>query len=205
MIAKHKHLPKATREQQIVDAADRVLLNVGVHDFTIDKMVTYLDVAKGTIYKYYKSKDDVLAEVSVKALHVLLKYFTQAEKKEQDPLMALRKMIMAFYRFYLEHPVYFELFIYMERPDFQSAIKSYLSVSSEIKNYFTAYLVRCQADGLIKKELDPTYCTYIIWGSCMGLMNFIEAKKVFIEDIVKLKRTGLLETYSEIIVSGMSK
>ncbi|UEG51432.1 TetR/AcrR family transcriptional regulator [Mucilaginibacter daejeonensis] len=124
MIAKHKHLPKATREQHIVDAADRVLLNVGVHDFTIDKMVTYLDVAKGTIYKYYKSKDDVLAEVSVKALHVLLKYFTQAEVKEQDPLMALRKMIMAFNRFYLEHLVYFELFIYMERPDFKAISKA---------------------------------------------------------------------------------
>jgi AcrR family transcriptional regulator len=203
MVTGNKHLPKLQREQQIISAADRVLSEVGAHDFTIDKMVAHLGLAKGTIYKYYKSKDDVLAELSVKALQVLLNYFKAAEKKGNDPLTALREMIMAFYRYYLKYPKYFELFLYMERPDFKSNIQSYLNISLEMKNYFTNHLIKCQAAGLIKKDLDPSYCTYVIWGSCMGLMNFIEAKKVFIEEIVKLKRKDLLQLYSEIIVGGM--
>ncbi len=203
MITGNKHLPKLQREQQIISAADRVLGEVGAHDFTIDKMLAHLDVAKGTIYKYYKSKDDVLAELSVKALQVLLNYFKAAEQKENDPLTALQEMIMAFYRYYLKYPKYFELIIYMERPDFKSDIQSYLNISLEMKNYFTNHLIKCQSAGLIKPHLDPSYCTYLIWGSCMGLMNFIEAKKVFIEEIVKLKKKDLLKTYAEIIVSGM--
>ncbi|UEG51654.1 TetR/AcrR family transcriptional regulator [Mucilaginibacter daejeonensis] len=203
MVKRTKHLPKSQREQQIIDAADRVLLEVGAQDLTIDKMVAHLDVAKGTIYKYYKSKDDVLAELSVKALSVLLEHFKACAEQEGDPLKNLKDLVMAFYRYYLKYPKYFELFVYMERPDFKSNIQSYLSISSEIKNYFTEYLERCRSVGIIKKELDPSYCTYIIWGSCMGLMNFIEAKKVFIEEIVKLKRQDLLEIYADIVVNGM--
>ncbi|CAM3741447.1 TetR/AcrR family transcriptional regulator [Mucilaginibacter galii] len=200
---KTKHLPKLHREQQIIDAADHVLTNAGAQNFTIDKVVAHLGVAKGTIYKYYKSKDDVLAEMSVKALKILLDYFKAAVEKENEPLEALQALILAFYKYYLKYPKYFELFIYMERPDFHSNIQGYLSISLELKKYFTEHLIRCQSAGLIKKDLDPSYCTYMIWGSCMGLMNFIEAKKVFIEEIEKLQREELLKLYSEILVAGM--
>jgi AcrR family transcriptional regulator len=205
MVTKTKHLPKLDREEQIIEAADHVLTNVGAHDFTIDKVVAHLGVAKGTIYKYYKSKDDVLAAMSVKALRILLDYFKAAVEKENEPLKALQALIMAFYKYYLKYPKYFELFIYMERPDFHSNIQGYLSISLELKKYFTEHLVKCQLAGLIKKDLDPSYCTYMIWGSCMGLMNFIEAKKVFIEEIEKLKQEDLLKLYSEILVAGMKK
>lgn len=203
MVTKTKHLSKLHREVQIIEAADHVLRNVGAQDLTMDKIVAHLGVAKGTIYKYYKSKDDVIAVMSVKALNLLLDYFKSTVEKENDPLKTLQELILAFYKYYLKYPKYFELFIYMERPDFKSNIQSYLSISLEIKNYFTEHLIRCQSAGVIKKDLDPSYCTYMIWGSCMGLMNFIEAKKVFIEEIVKLKREDLLKLYSEVMVCGM--
>ena len=50
-----KHLSKESREQQIVIAADTVLQQVGVNNFTIAQVVETLDIAKGTVYKYYKS------------------------------------------------------------------------------------------------------------------------------------------------------
>jgi AcrR family transcriptional regulator len=203
MIAKAKHFPKLDREQQIIKAADHVLKEVGAHDFTVDKIVAYLGVAKGTIYKYYKSKDDILAEVSVEALKLLLDYFKKAVEKEENLLEATKALIMACYQYYLSHPKYFELIIYMERPDFNSSIKSYLGISQELKNYFTEHIRNCQSAGVIKEDLNATYCTYMIWGSCMGLMNFIEAKRVFIEDFEKIERKELLKVYSETLVAGM--
>jgi AcrR family transcriptional regulator len=203
MKAKSKHLPKLRREQQIINAADNVLRNVGAYDFTIDRIVADLGVAKGTIYKYYKSKDDILAEVSVKALKLLLDYFKMSVENENDLLKATKALIMSCYQYYLSHPKYFELIIYMERPDFNSDIKDYLLISRELRNFFTEHIINCQLAGVIKKELNPTYCTYMIWGSCMGLMNFIEAKRVFIEDFEKIGRKELLKLYSDTLVAGM--
>jgi AcrR family transcriptional regulator len=203
MEKRYKHFPKQDREQQIIDAADYVLRTVGAHDLTIDKIVAHLGVAKGTFYKYYKSKEDVLAEVSVQALNILLNHFKAAAEKEKNLLKALNALIMACYEFYLSYPKYFELIIYMERPDFKSVVQNYLSTSLALRNYFTEHLIKCQSAGLIRKDLDTTNCTYMIWGSCMGLMNFIEAKKVFIEDIEKLSRKDLLSLYAEIVVEGL--
>ncbi len=205
MDTRYKHFSKPHREQQIIDAADYVLIQVGTHDFTIDRVVARLGVAKGTIYKYYKSKDDILAEVSVKALNILLDHFKAAADKEKNLLKALQALIMACYDFYLTHPHYFELIIYMERPDFNSDVRNYSVVSIALRNYFTEHLKKCQLAGLIRTDLDVTHCTYMIWGSCMGLMNFIEAKKVFIEDIEKLERKGLLLLYAETIIAGLKQ
>ncbi|WP_165877918.1 TetR/AcrR family transcriptional regulator [Pedobacter psychrotolerans] len=198
-----KHLSKSLREQEIINAADYILTTVGVRDFTVDKVIGHLGVAKGTIYKYYKSKDDVLAEVSVKGLTILLNHFKESVQKEKDQMDGLNSLVMAFYKYYLKYPKYFELFTHMERPEFQSEMRNYLKISLEIKNYFTDYLIQCQSAGLIKKDLDPSYCTYMIWGSCMGLMNFVDAKKVFIKEIVKLGQEDLLKLYAEILIGGL--
>lgn len=198
-----RHLPKLDREQQIIIAADHVLRQVGAFNFTIDQVVAHLDVAKGTIYKYYKSKDDILAEVSVEALTLLLNYFETAVASEKNLLEATKALIMSCYRYYIDNPQYFELIIYMERPEFSSNVKNYLVISQKIRNYFIEHIKNCQIAGVIKKELSPMYCTYIIWGSCMGLMNFIEAKQVFIEEIERINRKELLEVYTETMIAGM--
>ncbi|QRR00120.1 TetR/AcrR family transcriptional regulator [Dyadobacter sandarakinus] len=198
-----KHLSKPDREQQIVDAADQLLREVGVYDFTIDQVVAYLDVAKGTFYKYYKSKDDILAQVSVQALTMLLDYFERAVASKTDLLQATKELIMSCYEYYIENPRYFELIIYMERPEFSSNVESYLMISQRLRDYFTDHIAKCQLEGVIRRDINPIYCTYMIWGSCMGLMNFIEAKRLFIEDIGKINRKDLLEVYTETLIAGM--
>ena len=204
MRASSKHLSKHRREQQIIAAADIVLREVGANNFTVDQVVEQLEVAKGTIYKYYKSKDDILAEVSVNALKLLLDYFKIAVENQKDGLEATKAVIMACYQYYLSHPQYFELIVYMERPDFRSDVKSYTQASADLSNFVIEHIKDCQAKGTMKADLNPLYTNYIIWGSCMGIMNFIESKRVFIEQFEKIDRKELVKAYAETLVAGMA-
>ncbi|MDJ1470692.1 TetR/AcrR family transcriptional regulator [Cytophagaceae bacterium DM2B3-1] len=165
MKAGSKHFPKSHRKQQIITTTDTVLKEVGATDFTVDQIVDRSGVAEGISYKYYKSKDDILAEVSVKALELLLDYFKTALQKEKNLPEATKGLIMAYYHYYLDHPRYFELILYMERPDFNSSIRNYLVISRELRDFFTKHIENCQAANVIKKDVDATYCTYMIWGS----------------------------------------
>ena len=167
-------------------------------------MVEQLEVAKGTIYKYYKSKDDILAEVSVNALKLLLDYFKIAVENQKDGLEATKAVIMACYQYYLSHPQYFELIVYMERPDFRSDVKSYTQASADLSNFVIEHVKCCQAKGTMKADLNPLYTNYVIWGSCMGIMNFIESKRVFIEQFEKIDRKELVKAYAETLVAGMA-
>lgn len=204
MSVSKKHFSKETREQQIIAASDFVLKEVGANNFTVDQVVEHLSIAKGTIYKYFKSKDDLLAEVSVKALKLLLNYFELIISSNQESPKVTGEIIMSCYQYYIDHPKYFELIVYMERPDFNSEIKNYITCSRALSNLIINHVKEYQVKGFIKKDLDPTYCNYIIWGSCMGMMNFIEAKRVFIEDFEKIDRKKMMRTYANLLVSGMT-
>ena len=48
------------REQQILEVAEQLLLESGDYDLTLDSLARHLDLAKGTLYKHFVSKDELL-------------------------------------------------------------------------------------------------------------------------------------------------
>ncbi|MCB0093819.1 MAG: helix-turn-helix transcriptional regulator, partial [Caldilineaceae bacterium] len=70
-----KQLTQA-RRQQILDAAVQVIAEQGFQNTTIKQIAARAEVADGTIYNYFKNKDDILlaiirqvTEVEVRDLH----------------------------------------------------------------------------------------------------------------------------------------
>lgn len=53
--------PPDVRRQQLLDAAERVLLDRGLANTTIAEVAEAAGVAKGTVYLYFESKNDLLA------------------------------------------------------------------------------------------------------------------------------------------------
>ncbi|WP_066801177.1 TetR/AcrR family transcriptional regulator [Moraxella oblonga] len=53
------------REQQILRTAEQLLLESGEYDLTLDELARHLDVAKGTLYKHFKSKDELLVRILI--------------------------------------------------------------------------------------------------------------------------------------------
>lgn len=53
------------REQQILRTAEQLLLESGEYDLTLDELAGHLDVAKGTLYKHFKSKDELLVRILI--------------------------------------------------------------------------------------------------------------------------------------------
>ena len=199
-----KHFSAESRKKQILIAAHMVLQEVGVNHFTIDQIVDYLGIAKGTFYKYFNSKDDILAEVSVKALKSLLNYFELSDQDLEGGLKNTKAIMMSCYKFYENEPRFFELIVYMERPDFKSEVVSYKTVSESLSEFMTNHIARQQKNGFMKPDLDAKYVNYIVWGSCMGMMQFIESKRNFIENIEEIDRKKMIESFVEIMVAGLA-
>lgn len=198
-----KHLTPTTRRQQIINAADVVLQEVGVNDFTVDKVVDYLGIAKGTVYKYFESKDDVLAEVSAKALNQLLNYFKLSERNSPEGLEKTRSIIMSCYHYGVDCSRYFELIVYLERPEFHSHAESHKKVSADLQSFFADHIREQQRKGYIRKDIDPLMANYMAWGSSMGIMQFLDSKKAFLENSEDIKQKELMEAYVDVMVRGM--
>jgi AcrR family transcriptional regulator len=64
--------PPGERRDDLMNAAERLFLEQGVGPTTIEQITSGADVAKGTFYLYFSSKDDVLAALGERFAQELL-------------------------------------------------------------------------------------------------------------------------------------
>jgi len=101
-----RSVPVPTR-QRILNEAERLIAVKGVDGLTLRDIAVPLGVQVPAIYKHYKSRDDVLIELSRGYIALLA---TQFELKPRlSPAAALRTALDAFVDLLMRHPAYVRL------------------------------------------------------------------------------------------------
>jgi len=84
------------RKKEIIFAASQLFLTKGYDKTTMKDVMITLDIAKGTIYHYFKSKDDLLEEVIESIVkQKMLSQRELLEKTEGTALERIRQLILA--------------------------------------------------------------------------------------------------------------
>jgi AcrR family transcriptional regulator len=200
-----KHKPSSTRKQEIIDAATLVLRNEGVNKFTIEQVAEHAGIAKGTVYKHFTNKDQILSEVANTALNMLKIYFKRKiDDSSGTSIDTLNQMCIASYEYYLDHPNYFELISYIERPELNIPMTNYLKLIKDIQSLFTSIIEKGQATGEIKDDIDSLQLDYVFWACTVGLIQFIDAKHEILQ--MQDKRDvgmKLMSLFAESITNGI--
>ena len=76
------------RKDQIIQAAINVFTRRGIHQARMDDIVTETGLSKGTLYWYFKSKDDIIVAIS----DMLFGHELQKLEK-QDKLLTLTQIL----------------------------------------------------------------------------------------------------------------
>jgi AcrR family transcriptional regulator len=105
-VADGESAPAPTR-QRILDEAERLIAIKGVYGFTLRDIAEPLGVQVPAIYKHYKSRDDVLIEVSRRYIVLLAEQFVL--RPELGPDAALREALDEFVDLIMGHPAYARL------------------------------------------------------------------------------------------------
>jgi len=93
--------PPEVRREQLLDAAQRVLLERGLRATTVADVAEAAGVAKGTMYLYYESKDDLLAALRARYLDQVAAAVSQSSGK--PVLERIRRMIVGLFDFGAAH------------------------------------------------------------------------------------------------------
>jgi AcrR family transcriptional regulator len=104
--ARLRKIPAPMR-QRILDQAERLIAVKGVYGFTLRDIAVPLGVQVPAIYKHYKSRDDVLIELSRRFINLLAAQF--ALRPELPPIAALRAALDEFVEHMMKHPAYVRL------------------------------------------------------------------------------------------------
>ena len=74
-IAERKEREKEYRKESILDAAQKVFFEKGLHLSTMDEIAETAELAKGTLYLYYHSKEDLYLAVLLRGLSIRFPFF----------------------------------------------------------------------------------------------------------------------------------
>src|SRR5260370_27988164 len=91
-------LIKEFREREILDAARKIIARFGIQGTTIDRVAEMANVAKGTIYLYFPSKDALVHAAVLAGIRAMTAETLGSDDPAKPPLERIHNLILAEYR-----------------------------------------------------------------------------------------------------------
>ena len=105
-IQERKEREKERRRQQIIVAAKRVFTKKGLSKTTMEDIAKESELSPGTLYLYFKNKEELYASLSLRILQFLSIRVAQViEAENTSPPDKLDKLIAAMYEVYEFDPM----------------------------------------------------------------------------------------------------
>src|SRR5207248_8803450 len=98
-VQERKRRERRARRQTILEAAASVFAKHGLDSATIEMIAREAEVAVGTIYLYFSSRDDLFLSLLVERINQLRERYLEIQGKDLAPLDELRDVAAA----YLDH------------------------------------------------------------------------------------------------------
>lgn len=191
---------KVDKRTLITEAAVEVFAEKGFHQARISDIAKRAGVADGTIYLYFKNKDDLLLSVFEEKMDYMLEGLGEALSNVEDPI----EQVARFARFHFEQVrthrsaaevLQVELrlsnkFLKEYRPE---KLWAYLSVFGQI-------IRDGQAKGVFRKNLDP----FVNMWAFFGALDELAMQWVLSKNNERFNLEEAAEQVAEVFVRGMS-
>ena len=94
---------KKGRKEEIINVAANLFSQKSYHDVTMDQIAEQVGVAKGTIYLYFDSKENLYLEILEDTYEEIESILEKEIAKDDSAPKKLKKMLRLIFTFYLQH------------------------------------------------------------------------------------------------------
>ncbi len=180
-IAERKAREKQIRIEQILDAAYQVFQEEGYTAATMDQIAEHAELAKGTLYLYFKSKEEVYFSLLVNGLDILIHLLEESESSGRMRENPLPETARTLFHFYAEYTPYFRIFMIMRQEDMQAKLTPELSSeinerATNILNILGSQVQRTIPEGG-STQVNPWHVANILWGAFTGITQLALTKE----------------------------
>ncbi|MBF9071380.1 TetR/AcrR family transcriptional regulator [Streptacidiphilus fuscans] len=139
---KAKRVPRAQREQQMLDAAVRIFSRSGYHAASMDEIAEACDVSKPMLYLYLGSKEELFAACIRREADRIISAFASAADPSLDPGEQLFRGLTAFFGFVAEHRESWIVLYQQARAQGEPVVEDVTAARHEVVTAVTALLRR---------------------------------------------------------------
>lgn len=104
---------KKRRRDQILSSARRIFWKKGYDGATMPEIARAAELAPGTLYLYFPSKESLYAELLVEGYDLLIDALKNTLEKSHSPRKKAEALIDGFFEFAAGHPEYFDIIFFV--------------------------------------------------------------------------------------------
>lgn len=193
-IQERKERERERRRQQIMVAAKRVFLSKGFNKTTMEDIAKDAELSPGTLYLYFKNKDELYASLSLRILQYLqIRMEHINNEKGLEPPQQMNELKQAMYDVYEFDPlILINMFHLQSRETLTNLSDELLSEIKGLSQSFMASMAaifkKCIDRGYIMDE-PPKTLVNVVWALFSGIILWEENQKILNEDNDYLKHT----------------
>ncbi|MBN1351212.1 TetR/AcrR family transcriptional regulator [candidate division KSB1 bacterium] len=211
-ISERREREKEQRRNDIINAAEKVFFSKGKDAATMDDVAEASELSKGTLYLYFKNKEELYLAINLRGFKILSDLFAAALAKHNTGIEKIRGIGEAYIQFYKSHPDYFNALLYFESRDIEAGICSTpdATIACECHDYgeLTLKLVADaldigMKDGTIRMDIDPMTVAVVLWGQFSGLIQLVALKGEHLKKYHKMNVDKILATAFELTFQAL--
>jgi len=175
-IKERREREKQDRRRQILDVARSLLFEKGLRAASINQIARRAELGVGTLYFYYRNKEEILAALQEEGLVLLYGMIDAAQAAASDPARKLRlaaDAMLAFSRDQREYLDVINCFLAAEEVLFAPSIKTEVDRhGTRIIEKIARLVAEGQARGCFKLHVDAYRFAVLFVGAVHGLVQY---------------------------------
>ncbi|MEI8135077.1 MAG: TetR/AcrR family transcriptional regulator [bacterium] len=177
-IIERKEREKEARRSLILDAAEQVFQKKGIGLSTMDDIAQEAELAKGTIYLYYRNKDELQLGVMLRAMDIVHQSFAEAAEKENLALKKFQAVGEAYWKFSIDEPFRFRLICNGDFPLRENISEEMILELNNRSNWVWQLLIGIieegKREGTIKPEVESFSLSMLAWLNTMSILRLYQ-------------------------------
>lgn len=188
-------LRHARKRATILDGASRIFAARVYHHVTMDDIARGTRVGKGTLYRYFPSKDDLYLAIVEEGFDLLIRRLDTERATTAPAATVLRRMIESIVETFAQHLPFFRL---VHRDEGRLLLRKKQVIQSRrahIVRLLAEVLDRGVEEGIFRKldpVLAPSMLIGMVWGTTLNHANDTPAA-ILASRIADLYLNGLLQ------------
>ena len=168
---------REARRAAILDAAERVLEEVGYRNLRMEQVAEAAELSKGTLYLYFQGKDALCAGIAERRMKTMTPDLQSVGASAPNGLTAIGWMSLRFFENARQTPHILRVAIdWFQAPKLDDAsddFRRYRERVNDVLRTMMDTIERGQADGSIRADIDPFHKAVQSWSSSIGVHLFL--------------------------------
>ncbi len=205
-INERREREKQIRRESILDAAEEIFFNKGVDNSSMDEVASRAELSKGTLYLYFKNKDELYHGIVHRGLTILLEMFQKVSENRKSGLERMEDLGREYYRFAEEFSDYALAMLHHEKTGIDCTtleenpnLMACNTDGNRIFGIMQGIIAEGITDGSINSELDPVKLSMVLWAHSSGIMNLIQMKGDLLKHISGVDKESIMNYSLEVI------